>query len=219
MELEQASIYQLDASPVRGISRGLIYYVHTGRNAWHSTWVTQYTKSCMHTTLKSAKEYAEKKRTRGTVFYIKQLPCLVFRSQKICILVTEINSKNPLSGYSSEATTDDVAYGLTKIEGALDNYLKIGAPINGLAMSFVSDSRFWNIRPNRSDSIIILSNMNSALSVEKTSSDSLQAYKSYSHGGNYYLGWSSIESNIKREAILRLYRTAKPKKQAKIQAI
>ena len=90
MELVQASTHLLDSSPLKGISRGLLYYVHTGRNAWHSNWVTQYANGCMHTTLESAKEYAEKRRTRGTVFYIKQLPCLVFRSKDTCVLVTEI---------------------------------------------------------------------------------------------------------------------------------
>lgn len=215
MELVQASIHRLDSSPLKAISRGIIYYVHTGRNAWHSTWVTQYANGCMHTTLQSAKEYAEKRRARGTVFYIKQLPCLIFRSQITCVLVTEINNKNPLSGYSSDATTDDVAYGLNKIEGARNNYLKIGASINGVAMSFLTNSRFWNVRPGPRDSVIMLSSMNPALSVEKVSSDSLLAYKSYSNGGNYYLGWSGIESEIKSLAILQLYRKAKPNQSSK----
>ncbi len=215
MELVQASTHLLDNSPLKGISRGLMYYVHTGRNAWHSTWVTQYANGCMHTTFESAKEYAEKRRTRGTVFYIKQLPCLIFRSRNTCVLVTEINNRNPLSGYSPDATTDDVAYGLNKIEGALNNYLKIGAPINGVAMSFLPNSRFWNVRPGPRDSVIILASKNPAMSVEKVSSDSLLAYKSYSNGGNYYLGWSGIESEIKRLAVLQLYRKAKPNKSSK----
>ena len=218
MELVQASTHLLDSSPLKGISRGLIYYVHTGRNAWHSTWVTQYANGCMHTTFESAKEYAEKRRTRGTVFYIKQLPCLIFRSQNTCVLVTEINNRNPLSGYSPDATTDDVAYGLNKIEGALNNYLKIGAPINGVAMSFLPNSRFWNVRPSPRDSVIILASNNPAMPVEKVPSDSLLAYKSYSIGGNYYLGWSGIESEIKRLAVLQLYRKAKPNKSSKTDA-
>jgi len=215
MELVQASTHLLDSNPLKGISRGLVYYVHSGRNAWHSTWVTQYANGCMHTTFESAKEYAEKRRARGTVFYIKQLPCLIFRSQNTCVLVTEINSRSPLSGYSPDAKDDDVGYGFNKIEGALDNYLKIGAPINGVAMSFLPNSRFWNVRPGPRDSVVILSCKNPALSVEKVSSDSLLAYKSYSNGGNYYLGWSSIGSEIKRLAVLKLYRKAKPNKSSK----
>jgi len=213
--LNQISVPSLEDSPVQGISRGLVYYVHTGRNAWHSTWVTQYYPGCMHSTLESAKNYAEKRRTRGTVFYIRQLPCLIFRSRKQTILVTEINNRNPLSGYSVNATTEEVAYGYKKIEGALNNYLKVGSPLNGVAMSFLPNSRFWNVRPSPRDSIIILGSTDPSIPIEKVSSDNLHAYKSFSHGGNYYLGWSSIESEIKRLAVLQLYRMAKPNKSSK----
>jgi|TARA_B100000929_G_C15501457_1_gene417556 hypothetical protein len=169
----------------------------------------------MHSTLESAKNYAEKRRTRGTVFYIRQLPCLIFRSRKQTILVTEINNRNPLSGYSVNATTEEVAYGYKKIEGALNNYLKVGSPLNGVAMSFLPNSRFWNVRPSPRDSIIILGSTDPSIPIEKVSSDNLHAYKSFSHGGNYYLGWSSIESEIKRLAVLQLYRMAKPNKSSK----
>ncbi|UTV88051.1 hypothetical protein KDX00_06105 [Cobetia amphilecti] len=212
MELSQVSTQNLEDDPIKAISRGLLYYVHTGRNAWHSTWVTQYSNGCMHTTIESAKHYAEKRRTRGTVFYIKQLPCLIFRTEKATLIVTEINNGNPLSGYSPDSTTDEVGYGYQKIEGALDNYLKIGAPINGLAMSFLPHSRFWNIEPSPRNSTIILSENDPALSIERVNLDDLKAYKSHSMGGNYYLGWKSVEANVKRTAVLDLYRKAKPRK-------
>ncbi len=212
MQLEIVTPEKLGSSPVKGISRGLIYYVHTGRNAWHSTWVTQYANGCMHTTMDSAKEYAERLRTSGTVFYIKQLPCLIFRCKKKAVIVTEINNTNPLCGYSIFATTDEVPFGSKKIEGALDNYLMIDAPINGVAMSFLSGSRFWNLRPSSRNSVITLSSSNPYIPIEKVKSDTLLAYKSFSNGGNYYLGWSTIESTIKRTAILQLYRKAKPNK-------
>lgn len=210
MELYQVSTQSLDNSPVKGISWGLLYYVHTGRNAWHSTWVTQYTNGCMHTTLQSAKDYAEKRRVRGTVFYIKQLPCLIFRSHNACLLVTEINNRNPLAGYSPDATIDEISHSYSKIEGALDNYLRIGAPLNGVAMSFLPSSTFWSVRPGPRDSVIIMFSENLELPVERANSDKLKAFKSFSCGGNYYLGWSTIESEIKRLAVLQLHRKAKP---------
>ncbi|MCC4262505.1 hypothetical protein LO767_12475 [Halopseudomonas aestusnigri] len=129
--------------------------------------------------------------------------------------MTEINNRNPLSGYSVNATTEEVAYGYKKIEGALNNYLKVGSPLNGVAMSFLPNSRFWNVRPSPRDSIIILGSTDPSIPIEKVSSDNLHAYKSFSHGGNYYLGWSSIESEIKRLAVLQLYRMAKPNKSSK----
>ena len=212
MQLELISPHSLESNTVKGISRGLIYYVHTGRNAWHSTWVTQYSPGCMHTTLSSAKEYAEKLRERGTVFYIKQLPCLVFRGIGCAVIITEINNNNPLSGYSPTATSNEVAVGSKKIEGALNNYLKIGAQLNGIAMSFLPNSRFWNHRPSPRNSVVVLATKNEAVSVEKVKSDKLLSFKSFSNGGNYYLGWSSVEPHIKRTAVLNLYRQAKPNK-------
>lgn len=212
MQLQLTLPQNLDSDTVKGISRGLIYYVHTGRNAWHSTWVTQYSPGCMHTTAESAKVYVEKLRTRGTVFYIKQLPCLVFRAKGVAVIVTEINSNNPLSGYSPDATVSEVAKGLIKIDGALNNYLKIGAPLEGVAMSFLPNSRFWNNRPSPKNSVIILAANDPSVKVEKVKSDKLLSYKSFSNGGGYYLGWSPIESYIKRTAVLALYRHAKPNK-------
>lgn len=215
MELTQENFRFLPELPVTGVSKGVIYYVFSGRNAWHSTWITRYSAGCMHTTLESAKKYAEKRRVRGTVFYIKQLPCLIIRSNNKCVLITEINNDNPLCQYSPNATTSHVAYGLQKIENALDNYMKIGTPLNGLVLSFRPDSRFWNARPSTEDSVIILSSENSVLPVEKSNTDHLLAYKSYSHGGNYYLGWSKSDSVIKRCAILKLYKIFKPNKPKK----
>lgn len=212
MKLEQASPQSLESSLVTGISRGLIYYVCTGRNAWHSTWVKKYSPGCMHTTIESAKEYAEKLRARGTVFYISQLPCLVFRCKGSAVIITEINNNNPLSGYSADAITKEVAAGFKKIDGAVDNYLKIGSPIDGAAMSFLPSSRFWKHRPSPKNSIIILAINDGSVSIEKVSSDNLLSYKSFSNGGDYYLGWSLFESQTKRVAVLALQRQAKPNK-------
>lgn len=202
MKLELISPHSLESNTVKGISRGLIYYVHTGRNAWHSTWVTQYSLGCMHTTLGSAKKHAEKLRERGTVIYIKQLPCLVFRGVGYALIITEINNNNPLSGYSPTATSSEVTVGSEKIDGALNNYLKIGAPLEGVAMSFLSNSRFWNNKPSPRNSVIVLATKNEAVSIEKVKSDNLLSFKSFSNSGNYYLGWSSIEPHIKRTAVL-----------------
>ncbi|QEL09910.1 hypothetical protein [Kushneria phosphatilytica] len=129
--------------------------------------------------------------------------------------MTEISNKNPLFGYSLNAITEEVAYNYKKIEGALNNYLKIESSLNGVAMPFLSNSRFWNVRPSSRDSIIILGLADPSIPTENVSSDNLDAYKPFSHGINYYLVWSSIESEIKRLAVLQLYRMAKPDKSSK----
>ena len=59
----------------RGVRK--IYYVFQGRNAWHSTWITQYNNGCMHINLDNAKKYAESLRACGSVFYIREIPALI----------------------------------------------------------------------------------------------------------------------------------------------
>jgi hypothetical protein len=212
MQLELTSPQSLESKTVKDISRGLIYYVATGRNAWQSKWITQYAHGCMHTTIESAKEYAEKHRTRGTVFYIKQLPCLTFRSNGNLVIITEINNHNPLSGYSPDATIIEVAPGLKKVDGALDNYLKIGVPLDRVAMSFHPNSRFWNHRPSPKNSVTVLATNNEALSIENVKSDDFLSITSFSYGGNYHLGWNSTKSHTKTTAVLSLYRQGKSNK-------
>ncbi len=39
-----------------------IFYCFYGRNAWYTTWVQKYSENCMHSSLESAKEFAEANR-------------------------------------------------------------------------------------------------------------------------------------------------------------
>lgn len=199
---------ELNTDAISNIAQGVIYYVTTGRNAWHSTWVSRYKKDCMHTTIESAKSYAENNRSSGTVFYIKKLPCLVFRAKNRTLLVTEINNKNPLSGYSSDATSNMPNAKTNKIKGALDNYIKIGAPLVGAGLSFLHNSRFWRVKPNPKDAVMLLSNPKPNFSVEQDQDNDLSAYSSYSNGSNYYLGWKQIKTETSSSAITNIIKEA-----------
>jgi hypothetical protein len=84
---------------IKDVYVGKIYYVHRGRNAWHSTWRQHYFSGCMHPTLGEAKKYAETSRGSGSVFYIYELPCMIAQSASYIGIVVEINRDNPLEGY------------------------------------------------------------------------------------------------------------------------
>lgn len=199
---------------VTSINRGLLYYVHTGRNAWHCTWVTQYFPGCMHTTLESAKEFAESARTNGTVFYIKQLPCMIFRSKSYTLLVTEINSSSPFSGYS--VSRIDPSTG----EAHKNENLLKGTSLKDVALSFDPYDGTWDIKPSKPDNSVITLGFNGhQTKIEKANSDNLRAFKSYSQGSRYYLGWRDFESRVSRDGILRLYRISKPRKVKKNESI
>lgn len=200
----ERSFPQLAKSKVESITASLLYYVFTGRNAWHSTWITRYTENCLHVSLELAKKHAETKRTQGTVFSIKELPAIIFRSSSGCLAVTQINSFNPLAGYSLNAITPNVEPGLTKIDGALDNYICREAPMLGVALSFSPESRFWLTKPSLTNSIITIATDDSSVSFAELPDCELSIRTSFSHGGDHYLSWTKKNSGILKAGVRRI---------------
>jgi len=193
-----------EALKLRGIKAVKIYYCLYGRNAWNSTWVRKYSKDCMHTTLESARDFAESKRVQGSVFYIKELPALFFDGGLYPILITQINEPCPLKNYSANALTTNIAFGYQKIEGYRDNYLTFGSPLNGVLLSFKHTSRFWRIQPPEDSSVILLYSKHEYEPIE-LGSEELQAWKSQAMSKSAYLSWSYLKANVSQKAILELY--------------
>ena len=198
-----------DISKVQSISKGIVYYAYAGRNAWHSTWVQRYYPGCMHTSIETARQYCEKKRQRGTILYIKELPCLVIKSTTKALFITEINHDCPLDRYSNEAVTTTPPADHALIDNHLDNYLKRGAPLEGVHLSFKPLSRFWQITPDTRDAIIQVECDNPSISVMKCNRDNFYLHKSFSQGSDYYLGWNQKDSNIKRKGVMDILRKHK----------
>lgn len=187
---------ELLTSRVQALQPVLLYYVFTGRNAWHSTWVQRYTPGCMHTSLQSARQYAEARRVQGTVFNIKELPALLFRSPHGCLVVTQINSHDPLATYAAMAVHDDVGPGQRKIDGALDCYMVPDAPMQGVLLSFEPGSRFWHRAPAPRDSVIRVATDDSKACFAELPERGLLVQSSFSQGSRYQLGWRSREEQI-----------------------
>lgn len=86
---------------------GKIYMLFESRNAWHSTWITQYSaerilNSSFFFDLSSAKLAAEDKRVQGSVFAIEALPCLtgtLDNGLKFCII--KVNQNEPFINYAN----------------------------------------------------------------------------------------------------------------------
>jgi len=186
----ESSFAKLARSKVKSVEAAYLYYLFQGRNAWHSTWITQYAEGCMHSDLDSAKATAERRRTQGSVFYIAEMPSLVFRSASGVIAVTQINSASPLSGYSANAMTDRLPTGVAKVRGARDCYISKGAPMLGAALSFDQQSRFWRERPPRHNAVILVASEEAKLLLSPVSSSKPSSVRSYSNGSVYRLGWS-----------------------------
>lgn len=189
---DEATFEALARSKVQDVSAAIIYYLSNGRNAWHSTWISQYLEGCMHTDLESAQRNAEHLRKQGSVFYIAELPALVFRSKSGMLVVTEINSNSPFSGYSVTAVSTHTADGRKKIKGALDCYVTPGAPMLGAALSFEYSSRFWTEQPPKENAVVVVACDNSVESPAPLGAAALQSRRSSLNGSRYPLGWHSI---------------------------
>jgi hypothetical protein len=132
-----------------------IYYLVTGRNAWHSTWVQHFYKRCISTEYRDLENDAEKRRGAGTVFYIEELPALCLETSLGCFVISEINTNFPLKNYDPK--------NFLKIRNQC-NYTKVlNCPteqvFNGSRLSAIFkslDSRECWKQPERKDSLFKL---------------------------------------------------------------
>lgn len=205
MQLNQTTNYFCKDELLESVETGILYYIHSGRNAWHSTWITRYSAGCMHTTFASAREFVEKKRVQGSVFYIKQLPCLIVSSNKNKLYITEINSKKPLSGYSMQAITNVIPFGKKLVENYKNNYFYIGADLENIGLSFDVDSRFWKHKPSAKNSVLIFYSINNKIYKTEEIPKNLRCYKSISHGKQYFLDWQNVSLSLDSQPIKDIY--------------
>lgn len=133
-----------------------VWYVYDGRNAWHSTWVHKYRSGCFHLNVDSAKQFCEKNRKQGSIFYIEQIPALEIDCDHGSLFITQINTTDPLHGYSIHASDmqPHIASGFLKDEIKKD--LSIGAYLIQAATSFDRSSRFWIDPPPVKNSLVEL---------------------------------------------------------------
>ena len=90
---------KINLEEIKSVSVKKIYYLVTGRNAWHSTWVQHFYKKCISTEYRELENDAEKRRGAGTVFYIEELPALCLEVSAGCFVISEINTNSPLKNY------------------------------------------------------------------------------------------------------------------------
>jgi hypothetical protein len=79
------------------VSVGKAFYLFYGRNAWHSTWINKYYDGSVEGKVKTLKNFAENQRVQGNVFNIRELPALVFQSDRFTYAVIELNARGYLS--------------------------------------------------------------------------------------------------------------------------
>lgn len=74
-----------------------VQFLSHGRNAWHSTWIRRYNVGDFFRDGRRVKSVIERRKTRGTVFYLKVLPAFQICYGDRKFLLTEINTAKPFA--------------------------------------------------------------------------------------------------------------------------
>lgn len=193
----------LSSQVVTAIRAVTVNYCFNGRNAWHSTWITQYSSGCMHRTLDSAKEFAETNRVQGSKFYIKELPAISLDTMCGSVVVTEINTPNPLSQYSVAGHTWANDPRLRSLGPCSGSFPQVGQQVLTGMLSLQPGSRHWPIGKSSVNSVITLfSDSGTPLNSLKT--HKLTSWRSSSRGPGSYLSWWPMTERASGAAVLAL---------------
>lgn len=186
----------------RGVRK--LYYVVSGRNAWWATWVNRYQSGCMHLDLSSAMQHAERLRTNGSVFYIKEIPALVLQGETSTLVVTQINCEVVLAAYHPKG------YSLRRNNiKRTENHILPGISLSLAASSFARDSGYWGVMPPSDDSVLIFAADVPLSKFEIYRESSVVQYKSNSNGGQYLLSWSKLPFDVKSKALRKIIKIRK----------
>jgi hypothetical protein len=192
MQLHQLPTSDLGVlrEPVKEIRAVKLYYWHRGRNAWQGWTAHYYHDGCLHTAIESAQNFAEKKRTQGSVFYIKELPAILLVSDQLSIAVTQINSNMPLCDYTYTPNAEKATQSWRKDFRAEMAVLNIDTSIGSVVKSFEPLSSFWFKAPKIANSVITVCVSKNTDCFETLSDDELLQWKSITFSKKYLLGWS-----------------------------
>jgi hypothetical protein len=159
------------------------------------------------TSLREAKEMAEKNRVQGTQFAIAELPSIVVRTGHATLVITETDtldrkrSLTPLAGYSKIALQNNHPT-RSLIEGARESYIECGVDAHHLVLSFEKDSRFWTAdRLRYTRKVITLHSLDPVMEVVPLGSDECHQLISRSVGTQYCLRWHVAPRLISDRAI------------------
>lgn len=183
--------------PIKTIEHGFIFFVHDGRNAWHSTWVQKYYPGCMHSTLDEAKKYCEKKRTNGSVFYITEIPVIIvcFRYGKL--IATQLNTNMPFESYHPQ---NDTIPG----DGTRQEKRSMPSTIEEITTSLNTGCSHWKQPQQHNQPVILLWMFDPSAYITPVENRPLIKYKSFSHGKKYLLGWSTLDKSINPTRIIEI---------------
>lgn len=84
---------------LRSIRPVVVYFLHYGRNAWHSTWIKRYQPNHFFRDIRSVKALVDSRKWQGTVLYLDVLPAIQLEFTASRFVLTEINTDNPFKNF------------------------------------------------------------------------------------------------------------------------
>ena len=138
---DSRSVVREDGKEVRAprVRAVAVLFLSNGRNAWHSTWIRRYSHGSFFRDGRAVEGAVDKRKTRGTVFYLKVLPALMFSYGARHFLVTEINTDEPFR----HVDLYEARYNL------------MGRNLADFLDAMVPSSTLWKSQQSRRNSIIV----------------------------------------------------------------
>lgn len=116
-----------------------VQFLSHGRNAWHATWIRRYNVGDFFRDGRRVKAVVERRKTRGTVFYMKVLPAFQIGYGDRKFLLTEINTGKPFQHV-------DLLHG---------RYGLIGQSLTGFLENVSPPSPLWKVGQQTRNHIIL----------------------------------------------------------------
>ena len=172
-------------APLLTVTPAVVYVLIRGRNAWHSTWVTNYKGTgAVYLTLDEAKRAAEKQRVQGSVFYIRQVPAVALNSREGTVVMVEFHSDTCFGNWDSTL-------------GA--KALTIGTPMSVVIAALGRDGTWRAPLPSRHSYITVKAAWNAVESMH--ASRRFTRWASQSQGPRIHLTWDAYDGGKSRSGV------------------
>jgi hypothetical protein len=169
--------------------------LYRGRNAWHSTWVQHYIRQAdLFPSIDDAKAGAERLRSPGNVFYIKEVPALVLVGIRQSLILVDPNSDTcfeRFSGFRKEIVVTSF--------GNFAEGLYAGCPLKDAHNTVIDFQRNWKL--GKSGEKLILTGVLESGFPAKEIKTEFSGFSSESHGGKYMLGWNRMSNRYSPERL------------------
>lgn len=186
-----AAEQKLLSAPLLGVKPARLYVVIRGRNAWHSTWVQNYSgPSALSASFVAAMAHAERKRKQGSVFYISEVPGIALQSEEGPVALVDFHSRNCFGKWDASIGAD---------------YLELGTPIGAVLRSLGPYGHWRGKAPSRHSFISGKADWNSVAQLPPRKP--LKRWQSHSVGGQYALSWDEYRSHYTRQGVNNVVRT------------